>query len=94
VPPKPTSPNRLGQDALGSWPIAVLAAALGVEAESAARTVPQGLAQLITGPEDNSALGLVQERVRRANAGPWLVDETGAGEHVDHLGCAGGRPAR
>jgi hypothetical protein len=48
VLPKPTSPNRLGQDALGSWPIAVLAAALGVEAESAARTVPQGLAQLIT----------------------------------------------
>jgi hypothetical protein len=68
----------------------VLAAAFGVEVESAARTVPEGVAQLVTGPEGNSALGLVQERVRRANAGLWLVDETAAGEHVDHLGCAGG----
>src|SRR5215213_6602507 len=64
---------------------AVLVAAFGVEVESAARTAPEGVAQLIPGPEGNRALGLVQERVRGANAGLWLVDETAAGEHVDHL---------
>jgi hypothetical protein len=52
----------VGSDAFCSWPIAVLAAAFGVELESAVRAVPQGVAQLITGPEGNSALGLVQER--------------------------------
>ena len=54
--------RQLGQDALGSSPIAVLAAAFGVEVESAARTASEGVAQLVTGPEGNSALGLVQER--------------------------------
>jgi hypothetical protein len=39
-----------------------LAAAFGVEVESAARTASEGVAQLVTGPEGNSALGLVQER--------------------------------
>ena len=82
--------KQLGQDALGSWPIVVLAAAFGVEVESAARAASEGVAQLIPGPEGNSALGLVQERVRRANPGIWLVAETSAGEHVNHLGCAGG----
>jgi hypothetical protein len=41
----------------GGWP-----SSFGVELESAVRAVPQGVAQLITGPEGNSALGLVQER--------------------------------
>ena len=54
--------RQLGQHALGSWPIAVLAAAFGVEVESAARTASEGFAQLVTGPEGNSALDLVQER--------------------------------
>ena len=42
---------------------ALLVARFGVELESAARAAPEGLAQLITGPEGNSALGLVQEPV-------------------------------
>jgi len=43
--------------------MAVLAAAFGVEVESAGRTALEGVAQLLTGPEGNSVLGLVHERV-------------------------------
>jgi hypothetical protein len=62
----------------------------GVEVESAARAAAEGVAQPITGSEGNSTLGLVQEWSRRANVGLWPVGDTAAGEHVDHLGCAGG----
>jgi hypothetical protein len=55
--------GQVGQDALGSWSIAVLVAAFGVEVESAAGAASEGVAQLVTGPEGNRALGLVQERV-------------------------------
>ena len=54
--------GQVGSDALCCWPIAVLAAAFGVELESAAGAAPEGLAQVITGPVGHSALGLVQER--------------------------------
>jgi hypothetical protein len=43
--------------------MAVLAAAFGVEVESAGRTALEGVAELIAGLEGNSVLGLVQERV-------------------------------
>ena len=52
-----------GQEALGCWLMAVLAAALGVEVESTGRTALEGVAELLTGLEGNSVLGLVQERV-------------------------------
>ena len=49
---------------MGPWPgrLCLSVAAFGVEVETAVRAVPEGVAQLITGPEGNSALGLVQER--------------------------------
>jgi hypothetical protein len=52
----------MGQEALGCWLLAVLAA-FGVEVESAGRTALEGVAELLTGLEGNSVLGLVQERV-------------------------------
>ena len=67
----------------------MLAAAFGVQSESAARAVPEGVAQVIAGPVADSALGLVEQRSRRADAGLRLVGDTAAGEHVDHLGCGG-----
>jgi hypothetical protein len=55
--------RRLGQEVLGCWLMAVLAAAFGVEVESAGRTALEGVAEFLTGLEGNSVLGLVQERV-------------------------------
>jgi hypothetical protein len=55
--------RQLGQEALGCWLMAVLAAAFGVEVESAGRTALEGVAELIAGLEGNSVFGLVQERV-------------------------------
>lgn len=37
---------------------------IGVELESAARAVPEGVTQVLTGPVDDSTAGLVQERSR------------------------------
>jgi hypothetical protein len=47
---------------LGRARLWLLVAAFGVKVESAARAVLESVAQLITGPVGNSALGLVQER--------------------------------
>ena len=46
----------------GQGPVVVLVVAFGVELEATARTASEGVAQLVTGPEGNSPLGLVQER--------------------------------
>jgi hypothetical protein len=64
----------------------VLAAAFGVELESAAGVASEGVAEVIAGPEGDSALGLIQQRGRRANVGSWPVGDTAAREHVDHFG--------
>jgi hypothetical protein len=66
-------------------PRGVLVGAFGVKLEPAARVASKGLAQVITGPVGHNALGLVQQRGRRANAGLRLVGDTATGEHVDHL---------
>ena len=70
-----------------------VSSAFGVELEPTAGTAPEGVPQLIAGPEGDRALGLLQERVGRADAGIWLVGETAAGEHVNHLGRACGPEA-
>ena len=72
------------------WPAVVLVAAFGVKLEPAAGADPECVAHVVTGPEGDSALGLVQQRGRRANAELRLVADTAAREHVDHLGWAGG----
>jgi hypothetical protein len=64
----------------------VLAAAFGVKLESAAGVASEGVAEVIAGPEGDSALGLIQQRGRRAQVGSWPVGDTAAREHVDHFG--------
>jgi hypothetical protein len=63
-----------------------LSAALGIELEPAAGAAPEGLAQLIAGPEAHSPFGLVQQL--GAGAGTELVGDAAAGEHIDDLGRA------
>ena len=61
----------------------------GVKVEAAAGAALQGLAQVVTGPEGDSPLGLVEQPGRRA-AGFCPVGDTAAAKNVGHFGCATG----
>jgi hypothetical protein len=43
-------------------PVLLVSCRLRVELEAVVRAMPEGVAQLVTGPEGNSALRLVHER--------------------------------
>jgi hypothetical protein len=65
----------------------------GVEVKPAAGAAPEELAQVITGPQGNRPLGLVQQRGRRTIVGFWPVADRAAGKTSTTSGVRRGPPS-